>query len=117
MLALGCIQALRCNTNDCPTGVATQNPELVGGLVVTDKRTRVKNFHEQTLKGVAEILGAMGVKNHQDLSPHHLRRRVSQFDVKSMADLIPWVEEGAYLKNDIPSRWKREYEAASSEKF
>ncbi|MFZ4715283.1 MAG: FMN-binding glutamate synthase family protein [Bacteriovoracaceae bacterium] len=117
MLSLGCIQALRCNTNDCPTGVATQNPELSQGLVVSDKRTRVKNFHEQTLKGVAEILGAMGVHDHRHLTPHDLRRRVSQFDVRSLADIVPWVREGAYLQNEIPERWRRDFELATAEHF
>ncbi len=117
LLSLGCIQALRCNTNDCPTGVATQNPQLVSGLVVTDKRTRVKNFHEQTLNGVAEILGAMGIKDHQTLSPHFLKRRVSQFDVKSLAEIVPWVNEGSYLLGDIPERWRKDFDESSAEKF
>jgi glutamate synthase domain-containing protein 2 len=43
MLALGCIQALKCNTNECPTGVATNNPRFVRGLVVSEKWKRVKN--------------------------------------------------------------------------
>ena len=38
MLALGCIQALRCNTNHCPVGITTQNPQLVGGLVPSAKK-------------------------------------------------------------------------------
>lgn len=117
LLSLGCIQALRCNTNDCPTGVATQDPQLVKGLVVTDKRTRVKNFHEQTLKGVAEILGAMGIKDHQSLTPYHLKRRVSQFDVKSLEEIVPWVKEGAYLEGNVPLRWKKDFEISSSERF
>ena len=117
LLSLGCIQALRCNTNDCPTGVATQDPELVTGLVVSNKRLRVKNFHNQTLKGVAEILGAMGVRNHQALNPHFLKRRVSQFDVKSLDELIPWVKEGAYLEGNIPPRLLKEFELSSTDKF
>lgn len=44
MFALGCIQALKCNTNKCPTGVATQDPELMKGLVVEDKATRVYQY-------------------------------------------------------------------------
>jgi glutamate synthase domain-containing protein 2 len=117
MLSLGCIQALRCNTNDCPTGVATQDPHLVNGLNVTNKRVRVKNFHEQTLKGVAEILGAMGVKNHENLSPMDLKRRVSQFDVKSLAEIVPSVEEGSYLKGNIPERWQKAFDFSTSESF
>ena len=117
MLSLGCIQALRCNTNDCPTGVATQNSHLVKGLVVSDKRTRVKNFHEQTMKGVAEILGAMGIDNHRSLTPHHLRRRISQLDVQPLSAIIPWVDEGSYLQGNIPTRWEKEFEIANSASF
>jgi len=117
MLSLGCIQALRCNTNDCPTGVATQNPDLVKGIVVSDKRTRVKNFHEQTVKGVAEILGAMGVQDHRTLSPHYLRRRVSQLEVRPLSDIVTWVDEGAFLENTVPQKWRMDFELASSESF
>lgn len=117
LLSLGCIQALRCNTNDCPTGVATQDKELVKGLVVSDKRTRVKNFHEQTLKGVAEMLGAMGVTDHRALSPYYIRRRISAFEVKNLDEMIDWTPVGAYLRGEIPERWKGEYRASHIESF
>ncbi len=117
MLSLGCIQALRCNTNDCPTGVATQDPQLMKGLVVTDKRTRIKNFHEQTIKGVAEILGAMGIEDHRSIRPQHLRRRISQLDVQPLSSIIPWVHEGSYLHGDVPLKWEKEFEIASSASF
>ncbi|MDC1174578.1 FMN-binding glutamate synthase family protein [Bacteriovoracaceae bacterium] len=57
MLALGCIQALICNTNKCPTGIATQDPSLVNGLVVDDKYKRVANFHRLTVEAFAEMIG------------------------------------------------------------
>lgn len=117
LLSLGCIQALRCNTNDCPTGVATQDPSLVRGLVVSDKRTRVKNFHEQTIKGVAEILGAMGIESHRDLTPSHLRRRISKLDVRPLSALIPWVQEGSYLEGRVPELWLHEFELATPNSF
>ena len=87
LLSLGCIQALRCNTNQCPTGVATQDTSLMKGLHVPSKRTRVKNFHNETIKVVAEMLGAMGLKSHKDLNRTHLIKRVHDSDVKSYADL------------------------------
>lgn len=117
LLSLGCIQALRCNTNDCPTGVATQNPNLVKGLVVPNKRKRVKNFHEQTLKAVAEMLGAMGVKTHHALNPHFLKRRISQFEVRSMDELVPWVQDGDFLEGRIPPRLVKEFDLSSPDKF
>lgn len=60
MFALGCIQALRCNSNNCPTGVATQDKGLMRGLVVTDKSERVYHFHRNTLRGVMELMAACG---------------------------------------------------------
>lgn len=60
MFSLGCIQALRCNTNTCPTGVATQDRMLMKGLVVADKYERVYHFHKNTLHAANELLAAAG---------------------------------------------------------
>ncbi|TFV97642.1 FMN-binding glutamate synthase family protein [Algoriphagus kandeliae] len=72
MFSIGCIQALRCNTNECPTGVATQRKGLVKGLVVSDKSERVFNFHSNTVKAVSELLGAAGHRHTGELSVHDL---------------------------------------------
>ena len=72
MFSVGCIQALRCNTNECPTGVATQKASLVGGLVITDKAERVYKFHKNTVHAVQELLGASGHKHTSELSAHDL---------------------------------------------
>ncbi|MBB6328437.1 glutamate synthase domain-containing protein 2 [Algoriphagus iocasae] len=72
MFSLGCIQALRCNTNECPTGVATQNASLTKGLVVTDKSERVYNFHKNTIHAVQELLGATGHTHTSEISIHDL---------------------------------------------
>jgi len=68
MFSLGCIQALRCNTNDCPTGVATQDKMLVRGLAVTEKKDRVYHFHHNTLHAAMELLAACGKKSFTDIS-------------------------------------------------
>lgn len=86
LLSLGCIQALKCNTNNCPTGIATQDPALSNGLHVPSKRARVKNYHQETLKIVAEMLGAMGLKSHYELNRSHLYRRLHNSEIKSYAD-------------------------------
>ncbi|SHM26790.1 FMN-binding glutamate synthase family protein [Flavobacterium xinjiangense] len=67
MFSLGCIQALRCNTNECPTGVATQNKMVVKGLVVTDKAERVFYFHKNTLHAANELLAAAGKKSFAEI--------------------------------------------------
>ena len=67
MFSLGCIQALRCNNNECPTGVATQNKMLMKGLVVTDKSERVYNFHKNTLHAANELLAAAGKNSFSEV--------------------------------------------------
>ena len=67
MFSLGCIQALRCNNNECPTGVATQNKMMMKGLVVTDKSERVFNFHKNTLHAANELLAAAGKKSFDEV--------------------------------------------------
>lgn len=87
LLALGCIQALRCNTNSCPTGIATQNPSLINGLHVPTKSIRVKNYHNETIKVISEMIGAMGLKSHLELNRSHLFRRIHDSSIKSYAEL------------------------------
>jgi glutamate synthase domain-containing protein 2 len=97
MFALGCIQALRCNTNMCPTGVATQNPELVAGLVVEDKRQRVARYHKETVRSFFEVLGAAGLRHPRDLKPWYIMRRSASGEVRSCHELYPSIEPGALL--------------------
>ncbi|WP_029269046.1 FMN-binding glutamate synthase family protein [Flavobacterium sp. KJJ] len=74
MFSLGCIQALRCHNNECPTGVATQNKMLMKGLVVTDKSDRVYHFHKNTLHSANELLAAAGKKSFSDVDPNIFMR-------------------------------------------
>ncbi len=68
MFSLGCIQALKCNTNKCPTGITTQNKMLMKGLVVGEKKDRVYHFHENTLRAAMELLAACGKKDFSEIS-------------------------------------------------
>ena len=67
MFSLGCIQALRCHNNQCPTGVATQDKMLMKGLVVTDKSDRVFHFHKNTLHAANELLAAAGKNSFSEV--------------------------------------------------
>lgn len=100
MLALGCIQALQCNTNTCPTGVATQDKMLMGGLDPRDKAVRVANFHEETIKAFYELIGAAGLKTPSEIKRDHINRRISLSEVKTYEDLYPTMREGALLKTE-----------------
>jgi glutamate synthase (ferredoxin) len=61
MLALGCIQAQKCHTDHCPTGVATQNPWLARGLDPTDKSVRVANYLKTMRRDLLKVSEACGV--------------------------------------------------------
>lgn len=68
MLSIGCIQALKCNTNECPTGIATNRNYLVNGLVVSEKWKRVKNYHEEVMEEFLELLAASGCSDTDELN-------------------------------------------------
>lgn len=70
MFALGCIQALQCNKNSCPTGVTTHDPRLQKGLDPADKAVRVANYARNVMHEVGVIAHSCGVAE-----PHQLRRR------------------------------------------
>ncbi len=117
MLALGCIQALKCNSNDCPVGVATQNPHLMAGLVPTHKSQRVANFHRETIESLCEMLGAIGLAKPSDLRPWHIMSRISQTEVRHYGEIYTYLQEGDLLKSPLPNAYRRACEAASAKTF
>lgn len=94
MMALGCIQALQCNTNTCPVGVATQDKKLIKGLNVNDKRVRVANFHDKTVDSFVELLLATGLTDKKQLTRSHINRRISRIRVVTYEDIYPSVKDG-----------------------
>jgi glutamate synthase domain-containing protein 2 len=117
MMALGCIQALKCNSNRCPTGVTTQDPQLMAGLVVSDKNRRVANFHEQTLRSVAEIIGAMGLEGTADLRPWHVLRRTGPNEIKNYSEIFDYLGVGDLVGENVPAAWGRACAMACAESF
>jgi glutamate synthase domain-containing protein 2 len=73
MFALGCIQALQCHKNTCPTGITTHNKKLQRGLVPKNKAERVANFAEKLVYSVGLIAHSCGVKQPRDLNRTHMR--------------------------------------------
>jgi glutamate synthase domain-containing protein 2 len=98
MFAVGCLQAQVCHTGRCPTGVTTQDPQRQKALVVADKSVRVANFHTNTLKALAELLGAAGLTHPGDLRPHHIARRIPSGEVRVLSALFPDLEKGELLE-------------------
>ncbi len=73
MFAIGCIQAMQCNKNTCPTGITTHNPRLQKGLVVADKAVRVKHYCENINWEVGVIAHSCGVNEPRRLRRKHAR--------------------------------------------
>lgn len=73
MFALGCIQALQCNRNTCPTGITTHNLHLQRGLVPEDKAERVAFYHQNITYEAGMIAHACGVREPRDLNRNHCR--------------------------------------------
>lgn len=118
MMALGCIQALRCNSNHCPTGVATQDPQLSKGLNVPNKRQRVRNFQHETLKVVGEFLGAMGLNSTSELRPWHIVRRTGPCEIKHYGEVFHYIPSGCLLtKETVPQDYIRSWDAADPDTF
>jgi glutamate synthase domain-containing protein 2 len=101
MLALGCIQAQTCHTGNCPTGVTTQDALRERALVVPDKAVRVYNFHRTTMGALKELVQAAGLHHPGDITAHHIVRRLTDTEVRLLANLLMRIEPGALLGDDV----------------
>ncbi len=117
MLALGCIQALECNSNRCPTVITTQNPYLVNGLVVEDKIPLVANFHKQTIKSLSELLAAAGLESTKQLNRSHINRRVNATMTHRYDEIYPYLPVGSLLHEPYPERFANFMEEATERCF
>ncbi|MFC2057752.1 FMN-binding glutamate synthase family protein [Campylobacterota bacterium] len=117
MLSLGCIQALQCHKNNCPTGIATQETILSNGLVVTDKKQRVANFHNETLHSFRELLASAGLKSPDLLSRTHIYQRVNRTEYHRYDEFFPPLQEGELLNPPYPSNMERYILQSSAEHF
>jgi glutamate synthase domain-containing protein 2 len=90
MFALGCIQAMRCNRNTCPTGITTHDPRLQRGLVVTDKAARVANYARNVMHEVGIIAHSCGAPDPRSLRREHCRVVMDDGLSRSLEDLHPY---------------------------
>jgi len=97
MFALGCIQAMQCNKNTCPTGITTHDPRLQKGLVVHDKAEAVANYIRNLVKEVGIISHSCGVNEPRELKRHHARMVVESGRSVPLDELFPYAEPLAYV--------------------
>jgi glutamate synthase domain-containing protein 2 len=117
MLSIGCVQARKCNNNECPVGVATQNPALTAGLDVETKAIRVARYHQETIHAAVDLMAAAGLTSPVDLRPWHVIRRVSQLETLHYGEIFEYLESGALLQNESPASFARAWQSASASTF
>jgi glutamate synthase domain-containing protein 2 len=117
MFALGCIQALECNMNTCPTGVATQDKNLMRGLVVGDKKVRVANFHKATVGSAIQMIGAAGLVKPCDLHRMFIYRRINHSQILTYGELFPYIPKGSLLNTPYPSTFELDMALSSENTF
>ncbi len=109
MMSVGCIQALRCNLNDCPVGVATQKESLMKALDVEDKAKRAANYHQETVHSFVELIAAAGVNKPAEINRGHINRRVNMNTVMKYSELYPTVKLGTFLNEKTVPEVYKEY--------
>ncbi|WP_306047811.1 FMN-binding glutamate synthase family protein [Nioella sp. MMSF_3534] len=89
MFALGCIQALKCNKNTCPTGITTHDPRFQKGLVVEVKEDRVARYAKGIIKEVETIAHSVGVAEPRLMRRRHVRLVMADGTSRPMHDVFP----------------------------
>ncbi|MEU9015605.1 FMN-binding glutamate synthase family protein [Streptomyces sp. NPDC048479] len=116
MFALGCIQAQRCHTNTCPSGVATQDPRRARALDIDDKTARVQRFQEASVASALEIMASIGITDPSQLRPHMLHRRIDPHTERSYEELYEWLAPHQ-LHAEPPASWAADWHAADPDRF
>ncbi|CAM4430738.1 FMN-binding glutamate synthase family protein [Flavobacterium terrigena] len=118
MFALGCIQALECHANTCPTGVATQDPRLTKGLVPEEKSVRVARFQHETVKSAMELMASAGLEHPDQVDRTVISARVSSTKIETYYEMYPEIEPGCLLdENTVPKEYQFFWKKATAESF
>ncbi|WP_017430953.1 FMN-binding glutamate synthase family protein [Vreelandella jeotgali] len=117
MFSVGCIQALRCHANTCPTGVATQDPARSRSLDVESKGDRVYRYQKATVDSLMDIVGSLGLESPDELGPQHIFRRSVKGPSRPCTFLHPSVKSGAFLDGDVPEEYAVAWEMAHADHF
>ncbi|MBI1372055.1 MAG: FMN-binding glutamate synthase family protein [Phycisphaera sp.] len=117
MFALGCIQALRCHTNECPTGITTLDPWRQNALSVDDKKQRVANYHRHTVRSFLTLVAAVGLEHPDRLRPEHVYQRSATRRLEPYTTKHDFVEPGDYLDGRVPERFKPAWDRAQPDRF
>jgi len=106
LFSLGCIQSRHCNTDKCPTGIATQDPARYKNLDIDVKSKRVSTYHGSMIHHLVDLLAVSGLTHTEEVLPRHINRRVSENHVATYAEIYPTLEDGCLRKKaTVPDDW------------
>ncbi|MCP4318302.1 MAG: FMN-binding glutamate synthase family protein [Hyphomicrobiales bacterium] len=117
LFALGCIQAVRCNTNSCPTGITTQDRRRAEAVDVDLRQKRVAQYHKATVESFLDLVGAMGLTSPTELTPDLIYRRVADETERPYDEIHEYLRPGALLKDKINPVYAPHWKKASAEAF
>ena len=117
MFALGCVQSLKCHTDACPTGIATQDATRQRGLVPMEKAERVARFQRHTLHSFREMVVAMGLDDPWQIAPCHISERQNGAQSDSLDHFHRLLEPGELLDAPGGTPYARAWEAAQAHTF
>ncbi len=117
MFALGCVQSMKCHTDACPTGIATQDATRQRGLVPMEKAERVARFQRHTLRSFREMVVAMGLENPWQIAPCHISERQNGAQSDSLDRLHRFLEPGELLDSPEGTPYAKAWTAAQAHTF
>lgn len=118
LFSLGCIQSRHCNTDKCPTGIATQDPARYKNLDIDDKGKRVATFHKSMIHHLVDLLAVAGLKHTDEVLPRHINRRLSENKVATYEEIYKTIESGCLLdQKSVPDGWKADLKMADAESW
>jgi len=118
MMAIGCIQSRHCNTNQCPTGVATQDPARAKAINIDEKSDRVKNFHHNTLESFYELVASIGLDDPAKLTPNMIKRRSPYGMQMSIGSLTKPLKHNSLVDGKVVEEtWLHWWQQATAEQF
>jgi glutamate synthase domain-containing protein 2 len=117
MFTIGCIQALHCNSNKCPTGVTSNDPRRYNAINIEEKSHRVHNFHKNTIHALLELTGAMGCDDPQKLHPELIQYRIDGIRSATLKQLYHFIEPGHFLDGKIVDFYREDWNRSSADAF
>ncbi|MFT7524932.1 MAG: glutamate synthase domain-containing protein 2 [Arenicella sp.] len=117
VFSIGCIQAQRCHTGNCPTGITTQDLGRQCDLVDDVQVERVARFHKQTLAALSSIVASTGLAHPSELQPFHLIQRTGATEAKMICRVYDFLPENSLLDSPKDTYFSEWWQAVSTDSF